>query len=603
MVPDAHTIGLEVDVRPEQDVRDYLVDAIYEELAGRPWWYMRRDTHWRAVEQYGRVISNRFDRTGWQYPVPLEAVPPNVPIDRNNNQPVCYRNLAAQIFRNNAANMPQNLLTMLARATHFSNGTWFWAFARLLEWHCGLVSLMLPAEELAIIYNDARPVPAEVAFRREFEALVRTTGTRVVLRPRAARIEQLTPPPEPARLPETPPVLQAPTGQSPTPSPPHQPRWGLFGWRAGPNVPLNPAPRDLAPRDLAPGGWSWRNLWGLRRDPQPVEAPQTENNQPPEGYVVRRSNTTGRLFWYNRERGDSIWPDTAAALASERRAVDATAAAAQAVAAANEQVARAADASTAAETSAREAAIHAATAQQQNSPAGVLQTTNSALATRAAADAAAQRLRNARDAFTRINQYAEYTATSLRTGRADAAVDAARQANDTVAAVRLAAEAAIQYADEATAAAQRAFGAAAPAFTAIRVASRQAADRDTAALNDFPATQALYDQFLIRQNDIVIIPPPGVEAADFVPPAVTASLNNVLQILDLARGAQVLSTDAITRATAVAADVNSTQEQVSTILFYFTSIQGSRVKPKLTLLPNGRSTVLSLPRQRPARLL
>lgn len=561
----AHTIGLEVDVRPEQDHQEYSVDAIYGELAGRPWWYMRRDTHWRALEYYGKVISSRFDRTGWQYPVPLEAVPPEILTDGNNNQPVRFRNLAAQIFRNNAANVPQDLGTLLLRANHFSNGTLFWAFACLLEWHCGLTSLMLPAEDLAIIYNEARPVPAEVTFRREFATFVRTTGAIAPPQLVAARGQIGLQPPPPAILPATPPPGRIPTGQSPTPSPPHQPRWGLFGWRAGPEVPVHPAPPDPVPPNPAPVGWSWRRPW--RWNPEPIEVeetPQPDTSQPPEGYVVRMSQTTGRLYWHNRQRGISIWPNTVGALAAERRAIDATATAEQAVETANQGLRTAGGAATAAETSAREAAAHVITAQQQNCTAAViLRTTNAANAARVAADASAQRLRNARDAATRINQYADSTTAALRTGRADAAENTARQATEIVAAVHLAANAALQHAAEAAAAAQEALGAAALAFTAIYTAARQVANQDREALDTFPATQLLFDQFFIRQMDLAGPAPPGVQPAVLRPPTITAFLENVRQMRQLAREAQTAATDATTRSQAVAANRNSTQEQVS----------------------------------------
>lgn len=557
VTPNAHTIGLEIDVRPEQDVREYMVDEIYGELAGRPWWYMRRDTHWIALENYGRVILNRFDRTGWQHPVPLEAEPPAAaPADGNNNQPLGCRNLAAQVFRNNTASVPANLVTFLLRARNFSNGTWFWAFACLLEWHCGLVSLLLPAEDLAIIYNDARPVPAEVTFRREFAAFVRTIGTRQRVRPVAAgarRPGAPAPPPPPLALPETPPRREEPP-QGPTPSPPHQPRWGLFGWRIGPEVPIDPEP--------AP--W-WRNLLG--GNPAAAGAAPPENTQPPAGFVVRMSPVTGRLFWYNAQLNISMWPNTVAALAAERRAVDANGAAGQAVTTANEERTRTAEAGTAAEASAIEAAAHANTAQRQNPPPeAILRATNAAAAARLAADLAAQRVINARDAVTRITQLAASTATALRTGRADEAVESAQLATNTVPAVTLAAEAATQHAAEAAAAAQEAFGTAAAGYAAVATAAQELANESRAALNDFPLTQELFDQFLVRQMDLEIAPA-GAEGAPAAPPApplvITASLENVRRNRELAREAQALSDAATARSVEIAADQNANQEAVS----------------------------------------
>lgn len=555
VTPNAHTIGLEVDVQPEQDVREYMVDEIYGELAGRPWWYMRRDTHWIALENYGRVISNRFDRTGWQYPVPLEVEPPAAPADGNNNQPLGCRNLAAQVFRNNIANVPPNLVTFLLRARNFSNGTWFWAFACLLEWHCGVISLMLPAEDLAIIYNDGRPVPAEVTFRREFAAFVRTIGTRPRLRPVAIGVRRPgapPPPPPPLVLPATPPRREEPP-RGPTPSPPHQPRWGLFGWRIGPEVPIDPEPVP----------W-WRNLLG---GIPAAAAAQPENTQPPPGYVVRMSQVTGRLFWHNAQLGLSMWPNTVAALAAERRAVDANDGAGQAVTAANEARTTAAEAETAAEASAIEATAHVNTAQQQNSaPEVILRATNAAAAARMAADLAAQRVINARDAVTRITQLADSTATALRTGRADEAVESARLAADTVAAVTLAATAATQHAAEAAAAAQEAFGTAAPSYAAIATAAQELADESRATLNEFPLTQELFDQFLVRQMDLDIAPA-GVGGAPAAPPApppvITASLENVRRNRELAREAQALSDAATARSVEIAADQNAGQEEVS----------------------------------------
>lgn len=561
-MPNTHTIGLEVDVRSEREVLDYPVDEIYQQLAARPWWYMKRDTHWRAAENYGRVISSRFNRTGWQYPAPLEAAPPEILTDGNNDQPIRCRNLAAQIFRNNAANLPQNLVGWLLRASHFSNGTLFWAFACLLEWHCGVVSLMLPAGDLAIIYNEARPVPAEVTFRAEFLAFVRATGMRAPPQPIAARRRPRLPP-TPVRLPETPPRGQILVEPTTTPSPPHRPRWGFFGWRTGPEVPVYPngAPPNTALPNTAPGEWSWRRPWRWG-PPAAAEVPQPENGQPPEGYIVRVSRTTGRLFWYNRQQGDSIWPNTAVALAAERRAVDATATAEQAVGAANEQLTAANDAAAAAETSAREAAAHANVTRQQNCAADVvLRTTNVAATARVAADAAAERQRNARNAFARLSQYADSTTAALRTGRADIAVDAARQATEIVAAVRQAAEAALQHAAEAAAAAQRAFGFAAPGYATIATAAQEFAEQSRERLRAFPPTQALFDQFLIRQMDLAgPVPLP----ANLRPPAITA-LENVRQMRQLAREAQAAVADASVRLAAVV-DQNGTREEVSTCI-------------------------------------
>lgn len=561
MTPNAHTIGLEVDVQPEQYVREYVVDEIYGELASRPWWYMRRDTHWRALENYGRVISSRFDRTGWQHPTPPEAPPPAPIADGNNNLPLRCRNLAAQIFRNNAANVPPNLVTLLLRARNFSNGTWFWAFACLFEWHCGLASLMLPAEDLAVIYNDARPVPAEVTFRREFAAFVRTTGTRARLQPGAAgrRPGALPPPPPAFILPPSPPRIEVPDDPAPTVSPPRQPRWGIFGWRAGPEVPIDPEPVDPAE-----GGW-WRNLLGGAAAPV---VPEPEDPGPPEGYIVRRSRVTGRLYWFNAQRGESMWPNTAAALAAERRAVDANERARVAVTAAGEERTTAENSATAAEASAATAATHVTAAQQQNAPAAnILRANNAAAAARTAADAAAQRAVNARDAVTRIAQFADSADAAFRTGRADVAVESARRAAEIVTAAGVASAAAVQHAAEAAAAAQEAFGAAAPAYAALAVAARQLADRNRIALNDFPPTQALFDEFLIREMDIAIGAQAAADAAPVAgpvpPPLITASLADVRRMRELARDAQALADAAIARSAEIALEEAAGEEEVS----------------------------------------
>lgn len=590
VVPNAHTIGLEVDVHPEEDVREYVVDEIYGELAGRPWWYMRRDTHWRALENYGRVISNRFDRTGWQHPVPPEAPPPAPLADGNNDLPLRCRNLAAQIFRNNAANIPPNLVTLLLRARNFSNGTWFWAFTCLFEWHCGLASLMLPAEDLAVIYNDARPVPAEVTFRREFAAFVRTTGTRARLQPGAAPGPGAPPPPPPPPviLPPSPPRIEVPNDPAPTPSPPHQPRWGIFGWRIGPEAPIDPEPVDPAE-----GGW-WRNLLG--RAPAAV-VPEAEDPGPPQGFVVRRSQVTGRLYWYNAQGGVSMWPNTAAALAAERRAVDANDRARAAVTAGGEERTTAENAAAAAETSAAQAATHVTTAQQQNSPAAaVLRATNAAATARAAADAAAQRAINARDAVTRIAQFSDSTDAAFRTGRADVAVESARRATEIVAAVGVASAAAVQHAAEAAAAAQEAFGVAAPAYAALTVAAQQLVDERRATLNDFPPTQALFDEFLIREMDLAI----GVQAAPpadpanpvdpVPPPLITASLADVRRMRQLARDAQALADAAIARSAEIAQNEAAGEEEVSLMVLVY-----------MLRLTHRRSRLLRLLIWRPAR--
>lgn len=568
VMPNTHTIGLEVEVRSEQEVLNDVVGEIYQQLAARPWWYMRKDTHWRAAGNYGTVISSRFNRTGWQYPVPLETAPPEILTDGNNNQPIRCRNLAAQIFRNNAANLPQNLVEWLLRASHFSNGTLFWAFACLLEWHCGVVSLMLPTGDLAIIYNEARPVPAEVTFRAEFLAFVRATGTRAPPRPTAARRRPRLPPP-PAGLPETPPRGQTLAEQTTTPSPPHQPRWGLFGWRAGPEVPVYPnetLPDSTLPNTAPPntaGGWSWRRPWRWGPEPAAVEVPQPENNQPPEGYIVKVSRTTGRLYWYNRQRGDSIWPNTAVALAAERQAIDATATAERAARDAGEHLRAANDAATAAETSAREAAAHANVTRQQNCVADVvLQTTNAAANARVAADAAAEWLRNTRNAVTRLNQYANSTRAALRTGRADIAVDAARQATEIIAAVGQAAEAALQHAAEAATASRRALGFAAPGYATIATNAQEFADRNRETLEALPPTQAQYDQFLIQRMGPVPLP------ANPRPATITASLENVRQMRLLAREAQAAADDASARLAAVV-DRNGTPDEVSSVYLVY----------------------------------
>lgn len=189
--PNFYTLGLEVDIPPAVPSDTYI--DIYERLAGRPEWWMRKDTFYKTGNDiaFSSVIATSIIHTGWEYPrmaiarrrdrilPPVHEDPADISApEGNRRQPLGVRNLAARILRNNLCNIPEEFSRVLNMdVTTLNNGVWFAALESLLLWHCGLQSLGLPEAEMAIILNLSA---AEETFREGFGEQVRATDGRPV---------------------------------------------------------------------------------------------------------------------------------------------------------------------------------------------------------------------------------------------------------------------------------------------------------------------------------------------------------------------------------------------------------------------------------------